>query len=287
MTVAVHPIKLRAGWKSITAAGSSLVSLVAYNKARRGLGGQTISSVGRPLGLSTRTRYRKGVSRTKTMKAKRSTKRTAKRKLATVSAVKKMIKGNMEVKQLNRTPSFANLLKNTIYSYNLTAQIVQGTADGNRIGDSVFLNRLVGNIRFNTDSEAAYYQYRCLVVMSGEEFNPDVNNFSAAGLSATDIFMASATGWITAVVNTKACTVLYDTIIDINSQINGYEDGHIIRLNLKLPKGKFNYQSLGSVYGKTRNLYLVIVGDWISTNADPPDNNGSIGTTFGLMFSDN
>lgn len=286
MSIALHPIKLKAGWKSISAAGSSLVSLVAYNKGKKAGGGSSITSVDQPKGLSTRMVHRNGVSQTKTMK-KKSTKRTVKKKLATVSAVKKMILGNMEVKQLHKTPSFANLVKNTIYTYNLSAQIVQGTADGNRVGDSIFLKRLIGNVRLNTAAPAAYYQFRFLVLMSGEETNPDVNNFSASGLTSTDIFMASSTGFVTAVVNTKACTVLYDTIVDINSQIVGYEDGSIIRLNIKLPKGKFNYQSAGSVFGKTRSLYLVVVGDWVSSNASAPANNGSIGTTFGVLFADN
>jgi len=70
-----------------------------------------------------------------------------------------------------------------------------------------------------------------------------------------------------------------------NSALDTFEDGHTLRFNVPLNQ-KFNYQSPGSVYGKTRNLYLVIVPDYIRTVATLPANNGSVEANGLLSYTD-
>jgi len=207
------------------------------------------------------------------------------RQLATVESVKRMINGTLEKKQKGLAPVITAMVKNSTYSYNLTAQIVQGTTDGSRIGDSINLTNYSVNLRFATNPAAAFYQLRVIVLFSGEETNPSGTNFSTAGLFGNDIFVAGSAGFSTAIVNRKACTVLYDNLIEINSALDTFEDGHTLRFNVPLNQ-KFNYQSPGSVYGKTRNLYLVLVPDYIRTVATLPANNGSVEANGLLSYTD-
>lgn len=216
----------------------------------------------------------------------RKRKRTAKRsKLATVASVKKMLNGVLEKKQKSVAPTVTTMVANSIYSYNLTAQILQGTTDGARVGDSIHLKNYVANVKYVTHSAAAFYQLRVLVLWSGEEFNASTSLFTTTGLGATQVLLPGSSGFATALINPKAVTVLYDNLIEINSAINAYEDGQTIRFNIKLDQ-KFMYQEGASVQGKTKNLYIVIIPDWLSTNASPPANSGLCSANGVLYYTD-
>lgn len=207
------------------------------------------------------------------------------RKLATVASVKKMINGVMEKKQRAYAVQSSAMVSNTVYTYNLTAQIVQGTTDGARIGDGIELKNFVASFRYLTAPQGAYYSLRILVFFSGEEYNPSAIAFGAASFSAAEIMAAAGVNFVTAVTNPKAISVLHDVIIQVNSQVVGYEEGQVHRVNIPLNQ-KFLYQAAGSIQGKTKNLYMVVIPDFYTTNAAPPPNAGIIQVNGILNFTD-
>lgn len=151
------------------------------------------------------------------------------------------------------------LLKhNTIYSYNITAQCVQGTSNINRQGDGVYLEYLKVRGYVRSDAVADTYVYRILVGWSGEEFNPA--SLLSTALTATEIFLPNTGNFSQAssLINPKAFQVLYDETIDINSNIAGVDDIHSVTTAIPL-KTKFTYQAAASVYGTSRNLYFVVL----------------------------
>lgn len=271
------PLNLRSGAKLISAMLSAREAANVVSK-RMVRSSAKISTVATPLS---------NVSLTKTNMKTKYVKKPAKRdqKVATVGTVRRMLKGQLEIKQSGTAPFNAVALVNdAILCYNLTGAIVQGLGDDNRIGDTINLHSLTGNFRWVTDTEAAFYRMRILIGFSGEEYT--TGGF-VAGLTSAQLFVPGTVENLTAVVNTKAFTVLHDVILDINSQINAFADGVTHRVNIPLPKGKFNYQSDGSTFGKTRNLYVVVCPGFSAPGAaDPPDNVGDVAFTNVVKFYD-
>jgi len=217
-------------------------------------------------------------SQTKTKVKMKVGKSKANRKVATVASVKRMISGVLEKKQcpIAQNTNIVVGSNDSIWTQNMTAQIVQGTVDGARVGDEIHLNSLHFNGQFLTDEVSGFYRYRLLVGWSGEEFNPSGGALSTSGLASNQLFVQGVSENVTGVVNTKAFTPILDVTYDINSQITSVIDGktfrHVVPLNQK-----FKYQQssgAGNVYGKTKNLYMVIVVKWITDSA--PATNGSI-----------
>jgi len=154
------------------------------------------------------------------------------------------------------------LTHNTINTIIPTTGITQGLTNTNRIGDHVQLCALKIKGSFNTAVAANGYSYRIIIGYTGEEYN--LPTVFGSGLSSTELFIANTdANWETnGIINPKAFTVLSDTTYDINSQISAVADclsyGFTVPLNTKL-----DYQSNGSLYGKTRNLAIVVIGSVI------------------------
>lgn len=148
---------------------------------------------------------------------------------------------------------------NTIYTNNITAQVIAGTTNQDRQGDAVYLIGLKVTGNFITATTAGAYRYRVMVVTSGEEY--DFGVAFGSGLTSTEIFLPNSGAAVrpSAIVNTKSVTVLADEDFDVASQIAATSD--IVSTKFYVPlKRKFEYQAQGSVYGKTKNIYLVIIG---------------------------
>lgn len=225
------------------------------------------------------------VSQTKTMTRTRRVKRKAKKeKVATVGAVKRMLRATSEMKQQALAPA-TNLSRNIMYSFNVTAQVLQGTTDPSRIGDAITLERITGYTTVVSATPAAYYQFRFLVIYSGEEYNPSTNNYSASGVQGAEVMTLGASGWTTAIPNLKACTVLHDQLITINSQLDSVEDGATHYFDVNLRGFQQKYQGLGSVYGKVKNLYLILSADCSDASIANPIGNAY--TNYKLQFRDN
>lgn len=151
----------------------------------------------------------------------------------------------------------AGITANTIYTNSITTKVTQGDTNADRTGDAIQLVALKIKGVINSATTAGAYGYRILVGWSTKQFNV---SGSAAGLGLTDIFLPSTgANWTpSAIVNPKAFTVLHDSMVDINSQITATAD--LAQVDIKVPlSGKFEYVSSGSVYGKTRNLYLIVI----------------------------
>ena len=100
--------------------------------------------------------YRASNSKTMTKRKRKGGRKNT--KLATVATVKRMILGREEKKFFANGATLATINDGTIYTFNVTAQVLTGTEDGNRIGDSINLSSFDAFIRWYTDTEAAYYQ---------------------------------------------------------------------------------------------------------------------------------
>ena len=183
-----------------------------------------------------------------------------KTKVATVAAVKRMINGVLEKKQKPLQVISPAMSIDVLYTFNFTAQIPQGTTDGSRIGDQISLGSLEVNLRYQTGSIGGAYQLRVLIFWSGEEFNPSINTLTAGSFTASQLFLPGVTGlYPFAPCNSKAVTLLHDQIMNIDSQIEGKSDVGVSRINIPFKGQTFKYQESGSVYGKTRNLYMVVL----------------------------
>lgn len=175
-------------------------------------------------------------------------------------------------------------LHNGIYTCNLTAGIIAGTGDDQRVGDAVQLSALKINGLLSTVlASTASCQYRVIVGYSGEEYNVP-NTLSSAGLTSTELFHTGtgATWKITAIINPKAFTVLDDRIFTLNNSISGVADIQEFAYTIPVPTS-FNYQSNGSVFGKTRNLYLVWI-PCILNGAAGVTNAGNVALSSDLIF---
>jgi len=174
------------------------------------------------------------------------------------------------------------ILNGRIYTMNLSCQIVQGTAGFQREGDSVQLEALKLEGHFQTSTVSNAYKFRLIVGYSGEEYGP--TQFNTANLTDDQIFQPN-TGIQVAngIVNPKAFTTVYDETIDLNSQIDGDATIHSLRCTIPLNK-KFPYQSIGSAYGKSQNLYAVVVSNQVGGALDAA--NGSAFISYDLIFRD-
>lgn len=233
-----------------------------YQVARLGAGGLGSVLAARVIQQQPNQRLGLGVrsgSFTQTKMKYPKKKVAAKRKVATVAAVKKMISGLVEKKQHSNhgVQAFGIGNVNFVHSKNLTAQILQGTTDGTRVGDIIFLNELKYSMVFETEVTASCYRYRFLVFFSGEEYNP-AGVLALSAVTASELFVAGGADTASNIINTKAVQVVHDEIITINSQISNVNDAYVSRGSLKLSQ-KYAYQQAGSGFGKTKNLYIAVI----------------------------
>jgi len=159
---------------------------------------------------------------------------------------------------INDSTNTTTMTHNTIYTTSITAKVGQGLTNTDRIGDFIHPVSLKVKGLIVAPTTAGAYYYRILVGYSGEEYNVSASN---AGLTATEIFLPSQGGFVqgAANVNPKAFTCLYDEMVDVNSVITATSDLKSVSFTVPL-SGKFSYQASASAFGKTRNLYFVIIG---------------------------
>jgi len=184
---------------------------------------------------------------------------TKKRKRLTYKkSFKSLMLNNTAAKHNTQGPTTA-MTHNTVYTFNATALISQGDTNTDRDGDSINLEALKLRGFYASATTAGAYGFRIIIGYSGEEYNTG-NAFVTGllGLTTAEIFLPNFPAAFVAVVNPKAFTVLHDQTVEVNSQIAATKDVTNI-VNSTLLKSKFDYQSTGSVYGKLKNLYVVVV----------------------------
>jgi len=228
-----------------------------------------------------------GFSYPKNKMVRRTTKKTYKKN---TKNIKKTILSMASTKHLaidNNNCQVTIAKQNQVYSNCITAQLVQGNADNNRLGDEITLSELLVRGYYFTDSNSGAYQGRVLVGYSGLEHNNSMGPIPFAGsIPATDIFLPGTIGGNTvqAIVNPKVFTVLYDESFTVNSMIASVADMYSFERKIRL-SGKFPYRSPGNVFGKYRNLYIVFVG--FKAGGTPGDTNiGTFAASYDLKFKD-
>lgn len=179
------------------------------------------------------------------------------------SSFKTKLYANQPAKHLWTADSSTNIIgmtHNTIYTCNITANLIQGTAASQRIGDSAQLISLKLNGVLSTNSAlTSACQYRILVGYSGEEYG--LANSFGSGLTSGELFHGSTgIAWKnTGIINPKAFTVLDDWIITLNNSIANVSEVSEVAFSVPL-NTTFPYQAAASQFGKTRNLYVVVIG---------------------------
>jgi len=233
-------------------------------KFAQGIGGVMLATQ-LPQKVATNMAMRKGRSYTTTMKKKKTKSSTSSVKqvmLKSIDSHHSTISDNVNIL------SGAGFTHNTMNTANLTAAITQGTANNNRLGDKIHLEKLVIEGIFAAPTTAGAYNYRIIVCWSGNEYGPVGLN---SGIGSSEMFLPNTgAAFITnGIPNPKGPTVLWDARYDINSAISTTADIVTFRKVINL-KQDFAYESSGAAYGKYKNLYVVVIGCVIG---------GSTGTT--------
>lgn len=232
-----------------------------------------------PSGVSSRNGFAKSYG------GGRSTVRSKKRKrgMGLSAMVKGIVNGMSETKHFTATLA-TNVLHGNLYSYCFTTHVVQGNAEGQREADAITLSYLKVRMLITTAAASAGFTYRVIVCYNHQEVDPAF--VTAGGLVSADVFFPNNAGTDAfAVTNPKACSVLYDAYVDVNSLVAATSDivSHCFTVSLK--DVKFPYVAAGNKYGKYKNLFLVVVpyinGGVVNTTAA-----GNVSFNFDFAYKD-
>lgn len=214
------------------------------------------------------------MSGTDTLKKKRIVKRSR------VKSFRRKVLDVFQTKHFSGT-SETTIADNVFKAMNLTSQVTQGDNDAQREGDSIHLEalKIEGHIQTSADSNA--YKFRILVGYSRHEVN---NTSIVADPTFPSPFLpGTAFQLVNGIINPKNFTVLYDQILDLNSQVEGDRTIQSFRDTIKLNK-TFYYKASGAIYGKDKNLYVIVLGYRPDTlDGDPV---GSCLLSYDLIFKD-
>lgn len=150
-----------------------------------------------------------------------------------------------------------SMTDNQYYVLSPTQQIVPGSSGTTRVGDEVYLQSLQLSGWFASSTAAgATQKFRCQVVWHRKE--TPATAFVLNGLSGTDLFHVDTfASIVNGIVNTNAVTVLADFVVDINQVLTGVNE--LKSFNIVVPlHTTFKYKDVGGVYGKQKNLYVVL-----------------------------
>lgn len=202
------------------------------------------------------------------------------------STFKTKLYANQPAKHLwtaDSATAIIGMTHNTIYTCNITANLVQGVASSQRIGDSAQLMSLKLNGVLSTNAAlTSACQYRIIVGWSGEEYG--LANTFGSGLTSAELFHGTTgIAWKnTGIINAKAFTVLDDRIITLNNSISLVSEVSEIAFTVPLNTA-FPYQAAASQFGKTRNLYVVVIGCVLNGNPGTTPA-GSLSLSTDLIF---
>lgn len=191
----------------------------------------------------------------------RSTTMRKKPKNRSINSLKTAIK-KTEPAFHSTSESIIGMTHNTIYSACPTQGIVQGDTNANgRTGDEIYICSLKINGSNISSVAAGAYTYRVLVGWcTAQAATANIATTLVSGLGSTDIFLPNGSNvyGVNQVVNPKAFTCLYDQTFDINSTITNTND--VFSFSTSIPINQsFKYRATQSVFGKNKNLYIVLV----------------------------
>jgi len=165
-------------------------------------------------------------------------------------------------------------LHNTIYCINLTYNLTQGTAQGNRQGDSVYLNALKASIFYDSPiGQQDGTTYRVLVHWSDTYKNSGA--WSSATIGTGELFIGTTgnTRTSTGIIDPKSTYCVYDELVTIQPTIVGVYAAATNELTVQLNKA-INYLP-GTNEVNPRQLYMTII---------PAIANGTTGTSDAGRF---
>lgn len=196
------------------------------------------------------------------------------------------VKETQQAKHFTGT-AIATLLHNGLLAQYPTRGIVQGVANNERLGDSVFLEAIKIKGFYNAPTASNAYVCRIMVGYTGEEYTTGTNpsNLVAGDITTQELFLpgTDTIGSVNGLVNSKAIQIMYDTTIDVNSQVDLARTTHSFAFTVQLNK-KFPYQRAGSTFGKFKNLVIIATG--FAPGATPLAGIGDISYGFDLIFRD-
>lgn len=156
-------------------------------------------------------------------------------------------------------PTVSSALQNTLYNLNLTGNIPQGTAEGNRTGDNIHLDAFKMKINFYTDNatnKQCPVQFRVMLVKHDIDTNGGSDAFASGGIGAADLFQGN-NAVTYELPNPKKVTVLYDKLCTIIPQFN---DNCVCTINEIIRLQTTHTYKTATNYGKYSNYYLMICG---------------------------
>lgn len=151
-----------------------------------------------------------------------------------------------------------NMLHNQLYSLNLTSFISQGVEGADRTGDQVYLETLKMRGYLNSPNASGAFSYRVIVGWASDQVA--VANLSAVGIPYSSLFLpdTGSTAAINGIINPKSFTALFDQQYDINSSLPLVADIRTLSASIGLNQ-KFEYKANRSLYGKSKNLIMVVI----------------------------
>lgn len=214
--------------------------------------------------------------------AKKLIKRKSKQSLS--DKIRKISIRQHEIKNWNNGTSAA-FTHSTQQSFNMTAGVVQGTTNGTRNGDEITLNSVRAQVLITAPTTAGAYSYRVMFFYSGEEFSS--TSFSTVGLAFAETFLPGAVVGtnVAGIVNRKAISLLFDTVVNINSNLAATQDVVHFPVNIKLGNVKFPYQSAAGIYGKFKNLYCVVT-PYVAGGTTGVTTCGNVAINYSLDYRD-
>jgi len=155
-------------------------------------------------------------------------------------------------------------LDNTLYTYNPVAAITQGTAVGNRIGNSIFIKDMFLNMFFDTSTAtnpSSTLIVRVMLLALPAQYNPAP--FAGVGVGSTDIYATGASTFgILGRLDPRLCRVMCDQLVEVKPSVlvGALSLGCIKTASVGCAINQsFDYRG-ATAFGELANLYWVITG---------------------------
>lgn len=171
---------------------------------------------------------------------------------------------------------------NKVYTQNLMKFIVQGTSQGTRQGDTVFIEAIKFRGTWETPSATVNGLNLRLMVLYHDDYydvgQPTVDNLLVSDLAMITTGTARATNLI---IDPKRCTIIDDRNFTVVPSISGAVDTQSWAYTVPIKKS-FTFQP-SSQEGKDRNLYFVIVST-VALGVTGTSDTGSVYNNYDVIF---
>lgn len=177
----------------------------------------------------------------------------------------------------------ASATHNTVYTHNITAQVIQGTDNYTRIGDNVYLEAIKISGFYGSDAALIHGQvFRIMLFYADVQDNTGTTGFGSA-IGTSKIFLDTTTSALTinGIVDPKKINVVYDSAHTMNHSLSSSIDVENLWINLQLQKS-FTYQP-STVYGKNTNLYLAFTAG-VAGGSTGTTVCGALNLSYDLIF---